>query len=121
MTARSGAAALLVAIVCMSVAPAIAQPMNPLLPPAAQGSDRQALPAPITLPVPLQPEAPAAGSATGSAAAEEAAAAAHTPEATKNNTLFAIKVIAGLVALLALAYLGGHRKVVRFQERLGIG
>ena len=36
------------------------------------------------------------------------------------NTVFAIKVIGGLVALLVLAYLGGHRRVVRFQERLGI-
>jgi hypothetical protein len=31
-----------------------------------------------------------------------------------------IQVIGGLIALLVLAYLGGHRKVVRFQERLGI-
>ncbi|HEX2688157.1 MAG TPA: hypothetical protein VHN14_16120 [Kofleriaceae bacterium] len=37
------------------------------------------------------------------------------------NTLFAIKVIGGLVGLIVLAYLGGHRRVVRFQERLGIG
>ncbi|HEU4730324.1 MAG TPA: hypothetical protein VFT22_20645 [Kofleriaceae bacterium] len=37
------------------------------------------------------------------------------------NTLFAIKVIGGLVALLVLAYLGGQRRVVRFQERLGLG
>lgn len=36
------------------------------------------------------------------------------------NTLLAIKVIGGLVALLVLAYLGGHRRVVRFQERLGV-
>jgi Kef-type K+ transport system membrane component KefB len=36
------------------------------------------------------------------------------------NTLFAIKVIGGLVALLVLAYLGGHRRVVRFQDRLGV-
>lgn len=36
------------------------------------------------------------------------------------NTLLAIKVIAGLIVLLALAYLGGHRRVVRFQEQLGI-
>jgi Kef-type K+ transport system membrane component KefB len=36
------------------------------------------------------------------------------------NTLFAIKVIGGLVGLVVLAYLGGHRRVVRFQERLGI-
>jgi len=40
---------------------------------------------------------------------------------TKDDSLFAIKVIGGLVALMALAYLGGHRRVVRFQERLGIG
>jgi Kef-type K+ transport system membrane component KefB len=36
------------------------------------------------------------------------------------NTLLAIKVIGGLVALLVLAYLGGHRRVVQFQERLGV-
>ncbi|HET9626725.1 MAG TPA: hypothetical protein VFP84_35425 [Kofleriaceae bacterium] len=36
------------------------------------------------------------------------------------NTLLALKVIGGLVALLVLAYLGGHRRVVRFQERLGV-
>jgi len=37
------------------------------------------------------------------------------------NTLLAIKVIGGLVGLVVLAYLGGHRRVVRFWERLGIG
>ena len=36
------------------------------------------------------------------------------------QTLTAIKLIGGLVALMVLAYLGGHRRVVRFQERLGI-
>lgn len=36
------------------------------------------------------------------------------------TTLLAIKVIGGLVALLVLAYLGGHRRVVQFQERLGV-
>lgn len=39
---------------------------------------------------------------------------------TTENTLFAIKIIAGLVVLVVLAYLGGHRKVVKFQERLGV-
>ncbi len=29
-------------------------------------------------------------------------------------------MIGGLIALVALAYLGGHRRVVRFEERLGI-
>jgi Kef-type K+ transport system membrane component KefB len=40
---------------------------------------------------------------------------------TAENTWFAIKVIVGLVSLMVLAYLGGHRRVIRFQERLGIG
>jgi len=45
---------------------------------------------------------------------------ATTAQTTTESTLFAIKVIGGLIALLVLAYLGGHRRVVRFQERLGI-
>jgi Kef-type K+ transport system membrane component KefB len=55
---------------------------------------------------------------------EIAEAVAEPPPTTKEtteNTLLAIKVIVGLVALLVLAYLGGHRRVVRFQERLGLG
>jgi Kef-type K+ transport system membrane component KefB len=39
---------------------------------------------------------------------------------TGARTLFAIKLILGLIALAILAYLGGHRSVVRLQERLGI-
>ncbi|HEY5949815.1 MAG TPA: hypothetical protein VIV40_30175 [Kofleriaceae bacterium] len=89
---------------------ALAQPANPLAPPTAQGSDRQFIPGPLTVQVPTQKKEAAAP-----------APEAHTTEATKHNTWFAIKVIGGLVSLLALAYLGGHRKVVRFQERLGIG
>lgn len=58
--------------------------------------------------------------AAGSAEAAPASDGVSTDD-TKNNTLFAIKVIAGLVVLLALAYLGGHRRVVRIQERMGIG
>jgi hypothetical protein len=44
-----------------------------------------------------------------------------TSHSTTTHTVFAIQVIGGLVALCVLAYLGGHRRVVRFQERLGIG
>jgi Kef-type K+ transport system membrane component KefB len=88
---------------------ALAQQANPLLP--STGSDRQALPAPITLPMPVQAKP----------ASQAPPPDAHSAEATKHNTWFAIKVIGGLCVLLALAYLGGHRKVVRFQERLGIG
>ena len=48
------------------------------------------------------------------------AAAALASETTTANSLYAIKVIGGLLALIVLAYLGGNRRVVRFQERLGI-
>jgi Kef-type K+ transport system membrane component KefB len=56
---------------------------------------------------------------SGSAHAE-AAGHGEGGHKTSEDTLFAIKVIGGLVALMVLAYLGGHRRVVRFQERLGI-
>jgi Kef-type K+ transport system membrane component KefB len=46
---------------------------------------------------------------------------AKAPTTATTNTLFAIKVIGGLVGLLVLTYLGGHRRFVRLQERLGIG
>jgi Kef-type K+ transport system membrane component KefB len=61
--------------------------------------------------------------ATGDGSATERAPQETAPKATttREDTLFAIKVIGGLVALMVLAYLGGHRRVVRFQERLGIG
>jgi Kef-type K+ transport system membrane component KefB len=48
------------------------------------------------------------------------AADAAAPAATSSNSLFAIKVIGGLIALVVLAYLGGHKRVVKFQEQLGI-
>lgn len=44
----------------------------------------------------------------------------HAENKTASSSVFAIKVIGGLVALLVLAYLGGNKQVVRFQERLGI-
>jgi Kef-type K+ transport system membrane component KefB len=57
----------------------------------------------------------------GTTLAHAEAASGDAAQTTKASSLFAIKVIGGLVALVVLAYLGGHRKVVRFQERLGIG
>ena len=45
---------------------------------------------------------------------------AQVPISTTESTVFALKVIVGLIVLVVLAYLGGHRRVVRFQERLGI-
>ena len=41
-------------------------------------------------------------------------------ETTRETTFLALKVIIGLIVLAVLAYLGGHRRVVRFQEQLGI-
>ncbi len=63
------------------------------------------LPAPMALPMQLP---------------SQQAKAPEPEHTTKENTVFAIKVIGGLIALVVLAYLGGHRKVVRFQERLGV-
>jgi Kef-type K+ transport system membrane component KefB len=71
-----------------------------------------------------RPEAPSAGptpdaqpTATPQAEPKKPAEEKHT---TKENTLFAIKVITGLVVLMVLAYLGGNRRVVKFQEAIGI-
>lgn len=95
-----------------------AEAVPPLVP-----QQRTAVPSPIALPVPIatpaDDSASDAGSGSDAPSAEPQEGA--TTEHTKSNTLFAIKVIAGLAILLALAYLGGHRRVVRFQERLGIG
>lgn len=44
----------------------------------------------------------------------------HAPTNTESRALVVIKLVGGLVALLVLAYLGGHRRVVRLQERLGV-
>ncbi len=108
MTVRAWATAMLLAVAFLVIGPglATAQPFNPLM----QGSGSQVIPSPITMPAPIQ----------ATPAAEPPKVEEHSTEATKHNTLFAIKVIGGLCVLLALAYLGGHRKVVRFQERLGI-
>lgn len=99
---------------CASGAVANAQPLPGPITLPGQGSE-QALPAPMGLPVPVAP------ASTDEHAMEHQATGASTTRDTKNNTLFAIKVIAGLIILMVLAYLGGHRSVVRFQERLGIG
>lgn len=42
------------------------------------------------------------------------------PPASAESTWFALKLIFGLAVLLALAYIGGHPKALRLQERLGI-
>jgi Kef-type K+ transport system membrane component KefB len=41
--------------------------------------------------------------------------------ASESGTWVAVKAILGLLLLLVLAYLGGTRRVIRFQERLGLG
>ena len=99
--------ALVIAVILAFAGVAHADNPNPLLP---WSQPQQQTIAGVPIPEPAKPEA--------------AKPAAEPPQAhttTKEDSLFAIKVIGGLVALLVLAYLGGHRKVVRFQERLGIG
>ena len=90
------------------VAYAQSPPSSPLL----GNQQRNALPSPITIPAPSP--APAQ-----TAAAPVAQPPAHE-QTTKEKTVFAIKVIGGLLVLVILAYLGGNRRVVRFQEQLGI-
>jgi Kef-type K+ transport system membrane component KefB len=85
-------------------------------PPASPTAVKPPTP-PTTTPKPApKVEHPVAGT-------NHAKPAEHNGEAenkTKVSSLFAIKVIGGLAALLVLAYLGGNRRVVRFQEQLGI-
>ncbi len=85
----------------------------------------------------LPPDAPDAGLDAGvpeppapeelEVAAEERAvdapvveAVPEGPPASAESTLFAIKLIFGLAALLVLAYLGGHPHVLRLAERIGV-
>lgn len=42
------------------------------------------------------------------------------PPASRESTWFTLKVIFGLAVLLAIAYLGGHPRALRLEERLGI-
>ena len=42
------------------------------------------------------------------------------PPASAESTVLAIKLIFGLAVLLALAYIGGHPRTLRLQERIGI-
>jgi Kef-type K+ transport system membrane component KefB len=105
----------LVALVLCVAGLAHAQPLPEPFAVPGQHASSQPLPAPLNLPgafAPAHSDQPAMEHQTSGQA---------TREDTKENTFFAIKVIAGLIILLVLAYLGGHRSVVRFQERLGIG
>ena len=116
MTLRTHAVVFAMLIVAAFATPVVAQPRLPApinLPTSNESQQQRALPAPIALPVPLPSQQ--------QAAPQVAEPAPDGTEATKNNTWFAIKVIGGLCALMALAYIGGHRKIVRLQERLGIG
>jgi hypothetical protein len=111
---------LVLGIVLCGVAVVAAQPSGGPVPTTPTPAE----PAPSS-PVPTAPSPTAtameqgSGAGSGSSAVDQPAHA--SSESTKKGTLFAIKLIGGLLALMVLAYLGGHRNVVRFQERLGIG
>jgi Kef-type K+ transport system membrane component KefB len=112
------------------VAPPVARPPPPPTSPAAPPVAPQVtVPAPAPAPAPaLAPPATpkidhrpqVANHATQPAVPKKGEKAEPTENKTKVSSLFAIKVIGGLAALLVLAYLGGNRRVVRFQEQLGI-
>src|SRR3954465_15227309 len=79
---------------------------------AGSGSGLVTIPVPVIVPAPARPAAPHRQSTPPPAAP--------TSHHTSQSTWVAIKAIGGIVGLLVLAYLGGHRRVVRFQEQLGI-
>lgn len=91
----------------------------------AQGSGSDATPPPAVVtstPSPAAPPSPATPT-KATPKVDHTQQVVVTPgekNKTAMSTWFAIKVIGGLVALLVLAYLGGNRRVVQFQERLGI-
>ena len=100
---------------------AIAQPSGELPAPAGSGSAVSSPPvAPPAAGAAVVPKIdhPIAGTKRGTQQA--IVPPGESENRTKVSSLFAIKVIGGLVALLVLAYLGGNRRVVQFQERLGI-
>ncbi len=118
--ARTLAAALLLAavpVLCRGGDPAPAQSARP----AADAAS------------PLEPSGPSAGPADPSGGLEGAAdpdlpppplqveePVEITPVPKQERRGVIIKTILGLVALLALAYLGGHRRVQEWESRLGI-
>ena len=97
-------------------APTPPAPAPAFVPAPTPPAPSPAVPAPTPAAVPTHHEPVPAPALAGSGAA-----AAVDDHKTADNTWLAIKIIGGLLALLVLAYLGGHRRVVRFQERLGIG
>jgi Kef-type K+ transport system membrane component KefB len=109
-------AASLVALVLLAVvAPAgraLAEPALPALPMPPS-------PSPLAQPNAL-PGSPAPSSSPDTASATKPPPAAPAAHTTRDDSLFAIKVIGGLIVLLVLAYLGAHRRVARFQQALGI-
>lgn len=79
-----------------------------------------------TDPLPPPPYDPKAGGVVPDTVHVESSPAFLLPEdvtttSTVESTVIALRVIAGLLVLLVLAYLGGHKRVVRYQERLGLG
>ena len=94
----------LLAIACLFTLPAIApttanaQPLGPMLPGSGSGQPGQPLPAPLNLPVPIQGETPAQDAPAADAPAE--GEVVNAPAETKDNTLLAVKVIAGRDILL---------------------
>ncbi|HEY6040268.1 MAG TPA: hypothetical protein VIV58_38555 [Kofleriaceae bacterium] len=98
-------------------APATPSPAAPPIPAPAPAPAPHATPSPALPSQPTAKPAPALDHAGHPATVKKGEPAENK---TKVSSLFAIKVIGGLAALLVLAYLGGNRRVVRFQERLGI-
>jgi Kef-type K+ transport system membrane component KefB len=103
---------LIIPIICVAF---YARAQAPAAPPAPAPVVSPAAP-PVAAPAP-KIDHPVEGTNRGT---QQAIVKPGDSNKTAVSTWFAVKVIGGLIALLVLAYLGGNRRVVRFQERLGI-
>lgn len=99
--------------------PVVTPTPPPVVAPTPNEADSTTKPDLATPAKPIPVDHPVAGTNRGTQQAIEKKGE-HGENKTVTSTWFAIKVIGGLVALLVLAYLGGNRRVVRFQEQLGI-
>jgi Kef-type K+ transport system membrane component KefB len=84
-------------------------------PDAAGAGSAEAVPA-----APPAPEELAAAEQERAVDAPVVEAVPEGPPASAESTLFAIKLIFGLAILLALAYVGGHPRMLWLQEQIGI-
>jgi Kef-type K+ transport system membrane component KefB len=114
-----------------AVPSAVAAPSDAAVPSDAPAPSDAAVPIAVAAPsdaavpsavaAPSDAAVPSAATAAGPSTTGPPAAAPPTPtKPTGNPTGVVLRLVLGLTAIFALAYLGGHRKVVALEQRLGI-